>query len=137
MKKSILSLLLVMILGLVLAATACGKTPDNSGKDSTSASVSASDDSEVSGGLSVFEKEKTLRAGEKYKIEATGKGTLSFVSSDIAVARVSADGTVTAVADGTTFITVSDEDSSVTCRIDVIKSDDYIRLDKTATGISR
>lgn len=135
MKKSILSLLLVMILGLVLAATACGKTPDNSGKDSTSASVSASDDSGVSGGVSVFEKEKTLRVGEKYQIEATGKGTLSFVSSDVAVAEVSADGTVTAVADGTTFINVSDENSSVTCRIDVIRSDDYIRLDKTETGI--
>ena len=43
MKKSILSLLLVMILGLVLAATACGKN-DESGKDSE---PSSSDVSEV------------------------------------------------------------------------------------------
>lgn len=126
-----------MIFGLVLAATACGGSFDsgnNSGKDSGSSSVSASVDSEVSGGVTVSEKEKTLRVGEKYKINAKGNG-LTFVSSDVSVASVSDDGTVTAISDGTTFITVSNKNDSVTCRIDVIKSDDYIRLDKTETGV--
>ena len=126
-----------MIFGLVLAATACGGNSDSGnsgGKDSGSSSVSTSVDSEVSGGVTVSEKEKTLRVGEKYKINAKGNG-LTFVSSDVSVASVSDDGTVTAIADGTAFITVSNKNDSVTCRIDVIKSDDYIRLDKTETGV--
>ena len=131
MKKSILSLLLVMILGLVLAATACGKN-DESGKDSE---PSSSGVSEVSENLTVSEKEKTLRVGESYKIETDGEGKPTFVSSDISVAEVSADGTVTAVSDGTTFITVSNEKAEVTCRINVIKENDYIRLGRTEIGV--
>ena len=131
MKKSILSLLLVMILGLVLAATACGKN-DESGKDSE---PSSSGVSEVSENLTVSEKEKTLRVGESYKIETDGEGKPTFVSSDIFVAEVSADGTVTAVSDGTAFITVSNEKTEVTCRINVIKENDYIRLGRTEIGV--
>ena len=130
MKKSILCLLIVMILGLTLAATACGKNGESGNNDEPSASVS-----EVFKTPNVAEKEKTLRIGESYKITADGDGKLSFVSSDVSVASVSDNGTVTAISDGTAFITVSGENAEVTCRINVIKANDYIRLGKTETGV--
>ncbi len=130
MKKSILCILTIFVLGFVLAATAC------KGKDESVESPNDSssyDSSEIS--LVVKEKEKTLYVGETYKIEATGDGAISFESSDELIAVVSSDGIVTAVADGTAFLTVSDEKSSVTCRINVIKSSEYIRLGATETGV--
>lgn len=119
-----------MILGLTLAATACGKTPDNSGNGGDSSGVS-----EIPENLTISEKEKTLRVGESYKIEADGDGKLSFVSSDTGVAEVSAEGVVTAISDGTAFVTVSDEKTKITCRINVIKASDYIRLGRTDVGV--
>ncbi len=51
----------------------------------------------------------TLKAGETGSVNATASGKLTYVSDNEAVATVSEDGTVTAVAAGTANITVSAE----------------------------
>ncbi len=54
----------------------------------------------------------TLKVGESGNLNATASGKLSFVSSDPSIITVTGDGEVTAVAQGTAFVTVKAEATS-------------------------
>ena len=119
-------------LGLTACTDGC-----NSGSSDVSQSESTSESgSDVAdkGSISVKDKTKTLYVGETYKIEANSEGTFACESTDENVATVTADGVVTALSDGIAFIKVSDGKTFVNVKINVIKSEEYIRIDATEIG---
>ena len=68
-----------------------------------------------------------MYVGGTYKFAPTGAEAFTYVSDDESVATVSADGVLTGVSEGTAFIDVTAGESTVTCRADVIKEDNYRR----------
>ena len=74
------------------------------------------------------DKEITVYVGGTYQFVPSGAESFSYVSSDEDVAKVSKNGLLTGISDGTTFIDVSSDESSVTCRVNVITAENYIRL---------
>ena len=139
-RRSILCLLLVFIMAFALGLTACtdgcnSGSSDVSQSESTSETTSESgSDVADKGSISVKDKAKTLYVGETYKIEANSAGTFACESTDENVATVTADGVVTALSDGIAFIKVSDGKTFVTVKINVIKSEEYIRIGATEIG---
>ena len=148
MRKSILCLLLVFVLGFALIGTSCkdsGEDESTSGSqiesitggESESYSKSDSDktsESSDEGKLTVKDKSKTLFVGETYEIEPTSEGEFTYSSTDEEVAVVSDSGVVTAVSDGVAFVEVSNGKSNANVKINVIKSVEYIRLDANEVG---
>ena len=135
-RRSILCLLLVFIMAFALGVTAC-TDGCNSGSSDISQSESTSESgSDVAdkGSISVKDKTKTLYVGETYKIEANSECTFACESTDENVATVTADGVVTALSDGIAFIKVSDGKTFVNVKINVIKSEEYIRIGATEIG---
>ncbi len=146
MRKSILCLLLVFVLGFALIGSSC----KDSGEDESSSvsqtesltggeSESYSDSDKTSesteeGKLIVKDKSKTLFVGETYGIEPTSEGEFTYSSTDEAVAVVSDSGVVTAISDGVAFIEVSDGKTTANVKISVIRSVEYIRLGATEVG---
>ena len=139
-RKSILCLLLVFIMAFALGLTACtdgckSGSSDVSQSESTSETTSESgSDVTDKGSISVKDKTKTLYVGETYKIESNSEGTFACESTDENVATVTADGVVTALSDGIAFIKVSDGKIFVNVKINVIKSEEYIRIGATEIG---
>ena len=118
MRKSILCLLLVFVLGFALMGYSCkdsgedesssvSQTESLTGGESESYSDSDSDktsESTEEEKLIVKDKSKTLFVGETYGIEPTSEGEFTYSSTDEAVAVVSDSGVVTASSDGVAFI---------------------------------
>ena len=148
MRKSILCLLLVFVLGFALMGSSCkdsgedesssvSQTESLTGGESESYSDSDSDktsESTEEGKLIVKDKSKTLFVGETYGIEPTSEGEFTYSSTDEAVAVVSDSGVVTAISDGVAFIEVSDGKTTANVKISVIRSVEYIRLGATEVG---
>ena len=148
MRKSILCLLLVFVLGFALMGSSCkdsgedesssvSQTESLTGGESESYSDSDSDktsESTEEGKLIVKDKSKTLFVGETYGIEPTSEGEFTYSSTDEAVAVVSDSGVVTAISDGVAFIEVSDGKTTANVKISVIRSVEYIRLGTTEVG---
>ena len=148
MRKSILCLLLVFVLGFALMGSSCkdsgedesssvSQTESLTGGESESYSDSDSDktsESTEEGKLIVKDKSKTLFVGETYGIEPTSEGEFTYSSTDEAVAVVSDSGMVTAISDGVAFIEVSDGKTTANVKISVIRSVEYIRLGATEVG---
>ncbi len=148
MRKSILCLLLVFVLGFALIGSSCkdsgedesssvSQTESLTGGESESYSDSDSDktsESTEEGKLIVKDKSKTLFVGETYGIEPTSEGEFTYSSTDEAVAVVSDSGVVTAISDGVAFIEVSDGKTTANVKISVIRSVEYIRLGATVVG---
>ena len=86
------------------------------------------DDEAKSESVYLIDKEITVYVGGTYKFAPTGAKAFTYASDDESVATVSADGVLTGVSEGTAFIDVTAGESTVTCRADVIKEDNYIRL---------
>ena len=104
----------VLSLACGVAAAACSRN------DAETKTESAS--------VYVADKEITVYVGGTYQFVPSGAESFSYVSSDEDVAKVSKNGLLTGISDGTTFIDVSSDESSVTCRVNVITAENYIRL---------
>ena len=77
----------------------------------------------------------TLEAGESERLECRyGDSKIVFVSSDASVATVAEDGTITAVSEGTAYVTASAEGvegASKICKVTVTKSVYAVSLDRS------
>lgn len=115
--KKFLLFVLSLVCGVTLVSCAAGG--DDNGGNARQTEV-----------ISLTDKEITLRVGGSYKFAPTGAAAYVYTSSDAAVARVTASGWLTGIADGTAFIGVSSSscEASATCRVNVIKEENYIRL---------
>ncbi len=82
----------------------------------------------------LVDKEITVYVGETYKFEPIGADRFSYKSSDDNVAKVSASGLLVGISDGTAFIEVSAEEGKEICKVNVVKAENYIRLN--ANGVS-
>ncbi len=100
---------------VAMAACSGGKTPENP---------------TVPDSVLLADSEVTVYVGGTYKFEPSGAAAFTYSSSDENVAKVTSDGVLTGISDGTTFVTVSagSGEASATCRVNVIKSETYIRL---------
>ena len=104
----------VLFLVCVVAVAACSHS--NVATTTESASVYVAD------------REITVYVGGTYQFVPSGAESFSYVSSDEEVAKVSQNGLLTGISDGTAFIDVSSDASSVTCKVNVITAENYIRL---------
>lgn len=118
MKK--FKLILSLILGLFMfSAVACNKA-----EEKQSGTVSYI--------LSVNKSTVTLEEGETFRIVAVcGDGAVTFSSQDSDVATVSETGIVTAVSEGTTYITISAGDQKKLCQITVVSYDYKLVLNES------
>lgn len=132
MKKSIL-LPAALALCLVFGA-ACGKTPAESAdsfssEESGSGSYSYSYVAPVE--VSFYQKEIMIETNRtlalQYKVEGSTE-TPVFTSSAENIVRISADGTIETLAEGTAVITATLEGAEATCTIIVTETTDYPRL---------
>ena len=97
-------------------------------------SSGGSDKPKTESNVILVDKEITVYVGETYTFRPTGSESFNYSSSNEKVAKVTSGGVVTGVADGTAFIDVSAGEKSVTCKVNVIKAENYIRLN--ATGVT-
>ena len=129
-----ITLLLIVIAVIFAACFSFAGCKENSG-DSIPGGGSdgtASESSPIESGdknvLSATEME--LDVGESKVLHASyGNKSLTFESSDNSVATISADGTVTAKALGTAYITVSAEGKSKICKVTVVKTEWAVVID--------
>ena len=114
--KRFLIIVLTALCCVAMAACSGGKTPDNP--------------TTVPDSVLLADREVTVYVGGTYKFEPTGAASFTYSSSDDGIAKVTADGVLTGISDGTAFVVISagGGDASVTCRVNVIKSENYIRL---------
>ncbi len=114
--KRFLIIVLTALCCVAMAACSGGKTPDNP--------------TIVPDSVLLADREVTVYVGGTYKFEPTGAASFTYSSSDDGIAKVTADGVLTGISDGTAFvvITAGGGDASATCRVNVIKSENYIRL---------
>lgn len=120
MKKFFVSLLVfVGALCACLALPACS-CPCSCNKTPT--------DDKTKSVITLTEKEITVFVGSKYVFSPSGATTYNYTSSDDTIASVTEGGVLTGKADGTAFVTVSADESEVICRVNVIKDENYIRL---------
>lgn len=110
----------IFLLSLVccLSLAACASTANNTTKKTTAE-------------ISLVDREITVYVGETYNFKPTGAKSFEYSSSDESVATVSDEGLLTALKDGTAFIDVSAGKQSLTCKVNVIKAENYIRLNST------
>ena len=78
--------------------------------------------------IRVTDKEITVYVGGTYKFAPTGAESFVYASSDERIAKVSGEGVVTGISDGVAFVDVSAGEKSVTCRVNVLKQENYIRF---------
>lgn len=128
MKKFFVSLLVFMgALCACLALPACSCSC--SGDKTTSAT-------KTDEAVTLTEREITVYIGGKYVFSPKGGENYKYSSSDDTIASVTQGGVLTAKSDGTAFITVSAKNNEVACRVNVIKDENYIRLNvETATAV--
>lgn len=110
----------IFLLSLVccLSLAACASTANNTTEKTTAE-------------ISLVDREITVYVGETYNFKPTGAKSFEYSSSDESVATVSDEGLLTALKDGTAFIDVSSGKQSLTCKVNVIKAENYIRLNST------
>lgn len=93
------------------------------------------DDSTTEYSFNIGKTAISLEVGESEKLECRyGDKTIVFVSSDPNVATVAADGTITAVAAGTAYVTAGAEGvdgASKICKVTVTKSVYAVSLDRS------
>ena len=137
-----ITLLLAVITVIFAACFSFAGCTDNSGNDSASgggsdgktsesAIIESGDkDAEIKYNIVLSETEMDLDVGESKVLHASyGNKALTFESSDNSVATVAADGTITAKALGTAYITVSAEGKSKICKVTVVKTEWTIVID--------
>lgn len=78
--------------------------------------------------VSLIDKEITVYVGGTYKFAPTGADSFTYASLNESVAKVNGEGVLTGISDGVTFVDVSAGSVSVTCRVNVIKQENYIRF---------
>ena len=83
----------------------------------------------------IADKEITLYVGEGYKLGVGGEENLTFSSSDEKIVSVDETGEVIAVAEGVAFVKVSNGFAEKSCRFNVLKADNYIRLNTYAASV--
>ena len=84
----------------------------------------------------LVDKEITVYVGETYTFAPTGAESFNYSSSNEKIAKVTSGGVVTGLADGTAFIDVSAGEKTVTCKVNVIKAENYIRLNTTGATVA-
>ena len=84
----------------------------------------------------LVDREITVYVGETYTFAPTGAESFGYSSSNEKVAKVTNNGVVTGVADGTAFIDVSAGEKTVTCKVNVIKAENYIRLNTEGVTVA-
>ena len=93
-------------------------------KTSVSVIESGDKDADIKYNIVLSETEIELDVGESKILHATcGNKPVSFESSDNSVATVAADGTITAKALGTAYITVSADGKTKICKVTVVKTE--------------
>ena len=118
MKKKLLSVLALASLGIGITLSSCGGNSGNNGGNGGNNNPPTTDTEKLVTDITLTEKSKTLGVGATYQLEWTvapsdaDNKDVTFASSDTKVATVSEDGLVTAVAVGTSTITVSSADKS-------------------------
>lgn len=98
--------------------------------------TSGGDKPKTESNVILVDKEITVYVGETYTFAPTGAESFNYSSSNEKVAKVTSGGVVTGVADGTAFIDVSAGEKTVTCKVNVIKDEEYIRLNTTGVTIT-
>lgn len=117
MKKKLFSILAVSLLGAGLSLASCGGTNENNGGNGGNNNPPTTDTEKLVTDITLTEESKTLGIGATYQLEWTVAPSdavnkdVTFASSDTKVATVSENGLVTAVAVGTSTITVSSADN--------------------------
>lgn len=76
----------------------------------------------------LVDKEITVYVGGTYKFTPSGAETFTYSSSNENIAKVDGEGVLTGISDGTSFVNVSAGEKSVTCRVNVLKNENYIRI---------
>ncbi len=116
--KKFLLFVLSLVCGATLVSCAAGGDDNGNGNAKQTESISLTD------------KEVTLYVGRSYKFAPEGASAYVYSTSNAAVARVTESGWLTGLSDGTAFIGVSSSsgEASATCRVNVIKEENYIRL---------
>ena len=99
-------------------------------------SSGGSDKPKTESNVILVDKEITVYVGETYTFRPTGAESFNYFSSNEKVAKVTSGGVVTGVADGTAFIDVSAGEKTVTCKVNVIKAENYIRLNTTGVTVA-
>lgn len=122
MKKFLISLFIALLcVSCVFAygCSGCGKSDpgDSSGGNATV---------EKPDRLALADDVVDLYSGETYSF-SFGKNA-EYTTSDENIASVTADGLLTAVADGSAFITVRKDGVSGVCRVNVYKAEEYLRF---------
>lgn len=120
MKKKLLSVLALASLGIGITLSSCGGNSGNNGGNggNNGDEPPVTDTEKLVTDITLTEESKTLGVGATYQLEWTvapsdaDNKDVTFTSSDTKVATVSEDGLITAVATGTSTITVSSADKS-------------------------
>lgn len=120
MKKKLLSVLALASLGIGITLSSCGGNSGNNGGNggNNGDEPPVTDTEKLVTDITLTEESKTLGVGATYQLEWTvapsdaDNKDVTFASSDTKVATVSKEGLVTAVAVGTSTITVSSADKS-------------------------
>lgn len=136
-----ITLLLIVIAVIFAACFSFAGCKENSGDSipgggsdgtaSESSPIESGDkNAEIKYNIVLSATEMELDVGESKVLHASyGNKTLTFESSDNSVATISADGTVTAKALGTAYITVSAEGKSKICKVTVVKTEWAVVID--------
>lgn len=98
--------------------------------------TSGGDKPKTESNVILVDKEITVYVGETYTFAPTGAESFNYSSSNEKVAKVTSGGVVTGLADGTAFIDVSAGKKTVTCKVNVIKAENYIRLNTTGVTVA-
>ena len=116
--RYILTTLFVFSIAMFFACSGCGEKKSSSTID-------------------VIDKEITMYVGEDYLFEPnyTGEKKLSYSVTDKNALEVTENGKVTAKAEGVYFITIGDGEISVTCKIIILRSKDYIELSSYSAAV--
>ena len=121
MKRFLIIMLSVMTsVCCCLSLAACGKKKDNGGNNNNVVPKTES--------VKIIDREVTVYVGGTYKFEPTGANSFTYVSSNQSIAKVSSEGVLTGIADGIAFVDVSAGSAKVTCKVNVIKAENYIRF---------
>ena len=76
----------------------------------------------------LVDKEITVYVGGTYKFTPSGAETFTYRSSNENIVKVDSEGVLTGISDGIGFVDVSAGEKSVTCRVNVLKNENYIRI---------
>lgn len=90
--------------------------------------------SDPAAGISTFYSSARVTAGDKINLAATGKGTITYKSSNTSVATVDSSGVVTGVKSGTAIITVTSTGAygdtiTATCNLSVTSKEGNVKTD--------